>query len=200
MADHGDDVAEFVLNRSFNQYNAREALRFILNSSKQRHNALNNGNNSKELGKHTLDFISTNDLVHSLEGFEVEKFSSFELAALKAYVLKEEYGIEVAQVKESLLMRTEDYAKISSDSMTKEINKKIYDVSNNSVLRQEIYTRAKIEDQNIERELFLKLPYANESLSTKERITKRNIEASKAKIKDATTKPFQRELAQNIAK
>lgn len=199
MPDHGDDVAEFLLNRSFNQYTAREALRFILDTSKRRHRANDLGLKSENLGKHTLDFNSEYESLKELKGFEVEKLSSSEFASIKAHIIKEQYNLDVVQVKDCLLLRTQDYAKICQPNIRNDIERTILEVSKDKALVKDICTKARIEEQNIERELFTKLPY-EQSQSTKERITKRVVKASKAKPKTDKSKVFNRKLAQNIAK
>lgn len=199
MPDHGDDVAEFLLNRTFNQYTAREAVRFILDTSKRRHRAKDLGLKSENLGNHTLDFNTDYESLKELEGFEVEKLSSSEFASLKAHIIKAQYNLDVAQIKDCLLMRTKDYAKISSPNVRNDIERTLLEVSKDKSLVNDICTKARIEEQSIERELFSKLPYGNTE-STKERITKRAVKASKAKQKSSKSNVLNRQLAQNIAK
>lgn len=199
MPDHGDDVAEFVLNRSFNQYTARESIRFILEASKRRHRAKDLGLNSENLGKHTLDFNTDSNFLKDLEGFEIEKLSNYEIAALKAYVIKEDFHLDIAQVRECLLMRTDDYAKVSTPESREMIDNHLVELSKDKNKVNDILTKARIDERNIERDLFSKLPYSN-SESTKQRITKRNVEVSKAKVNKDRHKLFNRQLAQNVAK
>ena len=199
MPDHGDDVAEFLLNRTFNQYTAREAVRFILDTSKRRHRAKDLGLKSENLGNHTLDFNSDYESLKELEGFEVEKLSSSEFASIKAHIIKAQYNLDVAQIKDCLLMRTKDYAKISSPNVRNDIERTLLEVSKDKSLVNDICTKARIEEQSIERELFSKLPYGKTE-STKERITKRAVKASKAKQKSSKSNVLNRQLAQNIAK
>lgn len=199
MSDHGDDVAEFLLNRAFNQYTARETVRFILDASKRRHRAKDLGLKSENLGNHTLDFNSDYESLKEIEGFEVEKLSSNEFASLKAHIIKAQYNIDVVQVKDCLLMRTKDYAKISQPNVRSDIEKTLLEVSKDKDLVKDICTKARIEEQSIERELFSKLPYGKNG-STKERITKRSVNVSKAKNKSVKANVFNRQLAQNIAK
>ena len=199
MPDHGDDVAEFLLNRTFNQYTAREAIRFILDSSKRRHRANDLGLKSENLGNHTLDFNSDYESLKELEGFEVEKLSSSEFASIKAHIIKAQYNLDVVQIKDCLLMRTKDYAKISSPNVRNDIERTLLEVSKDKELVNDVCTKARIEEQSIERELFSKLPYGKAE-STKERITKRAVKASKAKQKSSKSNVLNRQLAQNIAK
>lgn len=199
MSDHGDDVAEFLLNRSFNQYTAREAVRFILETSKRRHRARDLGLKSENLGKHTLDFNSDYYSLKDLEGFEVEKLSSSEFAALKAYIIKEQYNLNVVQIRDCLLMKTDDYAKVCSPSVRQDIERTLLDISNDKGLVNDICTKARIEEQSLERELFRKFPYG-ESQSTKQRLTKRSVKASKAATQKQHNKLLNKEIAQNLAK
>lgn len=199
MPDHGDDVAEFLLNRTFNQYTAREAVRFILDTSKRRHRAKDLGLKSENLGNHTLDFNSDYESLKELEGFEVEKLSSSEFASIKAHIIKAQYNLDVAQIKDCLLMRTKDYAKISSPNVRSDIERTLLEVLKDKSLVNDICTKARIEEQSIERELFSKLPYGKTE-SAKERITKRAVKASKAKQKSSKSNVLNRQLAQNIAK
>lgn len=199
MSDHGDDVAEFLLNRSFNQYTAREAVRFILDTSKRRHRAKDLGLRSENLGKHTLDFNSDYESLKELEGFEVEKLSSSDFASLKAFIIKEQYNINVVQVRDCLLMKTDDYAKVTSPSVRRDIERTLLDISNDKSLVYDICTKARIEEQSLERELFRKFPYG-ESQTTKQRITKRCVKASKSTTKNPHNKFLNKEIAQNLAK
>lgn len=199
MSDHGDDVAEFLLNRSFNQYTVREAVRFILDTSKRRHRAKDLGLKSENLGNHTLDFNSDYESLKELEGFEVEKLSSSEFASLKAFIIKEHFNINVVQVKDCLLMKTEDYAKISSPSIRKDIERTLLDISNDKGLVNDICTKARSEELSLERELFRKFPYGDLQ-SSKERITKRSIKASKSTTKKQHNTFLKKEYAQNVAK